>query len=624
MKKLFLFFSLVFLLTSCEWDGSGEDNYVDVEKPPATINPTVDLAGINPEEVIQIANESYLTYTLYSGGHDLIEQKFYLDGVEKPYSTLGLNEYSLYLEGYPVDGVIHDLRIVMALKTNSGSLAEILQAEYYTGEYNFKLKFFNKNESPDLNVRQSLSENKYLELQWDRPEGMDIEKYEVYTGGIWNPVLLATIYNLDETRFVDKDYHYGWKVYTVKAVPSNSIGMSGISQDYTAEYTIFNQDYITAVLTSEVLKIAWTAANPYPTKYVVAISGNSYPIELGKTSIEIPRPYFPDESTYTTCRIYLLPTDANVSEYEKYPYADFYYSDKQTSQYPYWTQFFDPESGTIVALRNRNFYKYNPQNYYMELVKSGTLPDNISYPDPFVNDSYSYAGNGMVAIRGNRLGTEAIYLFQNSDFKEVIKTFDILPDRFCISDTHLFYIKGRTLYALNINTGQIDDQKVFDTLYDSASNLIISSDGKYLINYSSVIDHWWYTIYEFNNNKLQEIKHGDTQVRLICFNPVNESQIFFHDYDNRFFVMDVATQNVSKTIEKYRYLHSDPYSGNVLCYEYETNSLNVLDKNLSNLLYKVECSVYSPNPNDFLLMNNILYSNVQGSHYYIDISESIK
>lgn len=624
MKKIFLFFSSVFLLTSCEWNGSDDDNYVEIEKPPATINLSVDLAGINPEEVIQIANESYLTYTLYSGGHDLIEQKFYLDGVEKPYSTSGMSGYSVYLEGYPVDGTVHELKVVMALKTNSGSLAEISQAEYYTGEYNFKLKFFNKNQSPDLNVRQSLSENKYLELQWDKPKTMTVEKYEVYARTEMNSVLIATINNPNETRFVDKAYHYGWKEYTVKAVPANSIGIPDMSQDHTAEYTIFNQDRIATQLTPEMLKINWTAANPYPVKYVVAISGNSYPVEAGKTSLEIPRPYFPYMSTYTTSRIYLLPPDANVSKYEKYPYSDFYFSDKQTYQYPYWTQFLDSKSNTVVALRDRNFYKYDVRNN-LTLVKSGTLPNNISYPDPFVSDSYSYASNGMVAIRGSRLGTEAIYLFQNCDFTEVIKTFNVLPDRFCISDTHLFYIANKTLCALNIGTGQIDDQKAFDSLYDTASKLVISPDGKYLVNYSSVVDHSWYTIYEFKNDKLQEIKHGDVQVRLICFNPDNGSQLFFHDYDNRFLVMDVATQNVSKTVEKNRYLYSDPYTGNVLCYENETGSFNVLDKSLSNSLYKVKASIYFPSPNDFMLVNNILYSNQEGTgHYYMDISESIK
>jgi hypothetical protein len=395
-------------------------------------------------------------------------------------------------------------------------------------------------------------------------------------------------------------------------------------QDYTAEYNIFNEDRITTTLTADKLIIDWTNANPYPLKYVVKISDNIYPVELGKTNIEIARPHFPFTSLYRLSRIYLLPADANVAEYEKYPYSDFYFSDQQTNQYPYLTQFFDSKSNSIIALRNRNFYKYEVQKD-LKLTTSGIFPNNISYPEPFVSDSYSYAKNGTIAIRGNRFGDEAIYVFKDCNFTERLNTFTILPDRFCISDSQLFYTSNKNLYALNISTGQIDDQITFASLYGYDTQLIISSNGKYLIHYSSTLNHSWYTIYELKNNKLQEIKHEDVQVRVICFNPADESQVFFHDYDNRFKIMDIVSQQVLKTVDENRYLYSDPYTGNVLCYEFKTNLLNVFDKTLSNVLFTVKASMQFPHVNHVMLVNNILYCNQRGTgHYYVNISESLK
>lgn len=630
MKKSFFFFSLLLLflplfLTSCEWDGSNDDNYTEVNKPVETINWGIDLAGINPEEVIQIANGSRLTYTIYSGGHDLLEQKYYLDGVELTnWSSNSSGGYYVHFDGYTEDGTIHKLKLVMALRTNTGSLADMARAEFYTGEYDFKLKFFDRNQNVDLKIVQSLAESKYLKLEWNKPKNIDVEKYEVYTGGVWNPALVATITNPDETYFVDKNYHYGWEIYTVKAIAKNSINIPIITQDYTIAYNIFNEDRITTSLSANKLKINWTNANPYPLKYVVRISDNIYPVEIGKTNIEIPRPYFPFTALYTLNRIYLLPLDANVNEYDKYPYSDFYFSDKQTYQYPYWTQFFDSKSNSIIALRDRNFYKYEVQKD-LKLTTSGTFPNNISYPEPFVSDSYSYAKSGIIAIRGNRLGNEAIYVFKDCNFTQILNTFAILPDRFCISDSHLFYTSNKKLYALNISTGQVDDEKAFASLYGNDTQLIISSSGKYLIHYSSTLNHSWYTIYEFKNNKLQEIKHGDVQVRVICFNPANESQVFLHDYDDRFKIMDVVSQQILKTVDKNRYLYSDPYTENVLCYEVKTGLLNVFDKTLSNILFTVKGSIQFPHVNHVMLVNNILYCNQTGTgHYYVNISESLR
>ena len=621
MKKIIislLFISILF--TACEWNG-GDDNYVEIERPTGEINLSIDLAGVNPEEVILIANGSYLSYSLYSGGHDIIEQKYYLDGVELTnWSWSSPNRYNIYLDGYPQDGKIHELKLLMALKTNTGSLADMVKAEFYVGEYNFKIKFIDRYYNPEFNIRQSLSEDKYLKLEWDKIKDIDIEKYEVYEGGVWNPTLVATINNPDETYYVDKSYHYGYKPYTIKIIVKNGIEINDIEQWYDVKYDIFNIDCTTTELTTEKLKISWNNPNPYPVKYLVENSGNIYPVEIGKNEIEIARPSFPFPSSYdyASSRIFLLPTDADINQYEKYDFSYFYYTDKRISEDIYAVPFLDIKSNTIIALQNEYFYKYDVLNN-LELVKTGIFPNNISN----INEWYYCAKNKMVAMKNYDYNSykNYIYIFNDCDFSQVLHKFGMFYNRFCISDTHLIYTDYEKLYFLNMNTGQIDDQKDLFTQLYSGTNLEVSPNAKYLIHYSAI----FYTIYELKNNKLHEIKHVDDMsvgISAIHFNPADESQMFLRDYYNRFYIMDIASQKILRTIENNVYLCTDPYTSNVLCYDIENSMFNVLDSTLSKIIFKLKGSTSYYGGDDFILANNILFSKWGDTRgCFVDISE---
>ena len=50
---------------SCEYD-SNDFNYVHLEKPKDEIQLGIDLAGVNPMEVIYAHNNSFFSYSLYT------------------------------------------------------------------------------------------------------------------------------------------------------------------------------------------------------------------------------------------------------------------------------------------------------------------------------------------------------------------------------------------------------------------------------------------------------------------------------------------------------------------------------------------------------------------------------
>lgn len=629
--KLFLsLFVFITSLSSCEWNGNDEENYVELERPLESVPLSIDLVGVNPNEVIQIVNGSYVNYTIHSGGRELIQQKFYLDGVELSQSGWSTG---IYIDGQRIDDKIHELKLVMTLRTNTGSLAELTGVESYIGEYIFKLKFCEKKENSQLNIRQTLNEFNYLKLEWDKPNGLEIERYEVYEGDwLGYDSLIQVINNPDETYMVDESYYYGYKMYRVKAIPRNSINISDIVNDFFVDYEVFNQDNVISKISESKISLEWENLNLYPVKYVVSFDQSDLKVvEAGINKIDFPRPYFP-LGRFSSVAIYVLPLEADSKDYEDYPYTNVSISDKRVDEYSYKMNIVDVKTNSIIGL-NRDGFVMHDLFKDLSATKTSNFPNDIRISDN-EGDKYSCSKDRKVAIEGIEYSGGNIHIFKDYDFTQKLYTFgNIQPGNFCISDTHLFYTKKyeREIYAINMETKEIDDRKNYKEYYSYGMKLDISSDGKYLILYSQDISDSWYIIYEFKNNKLFELKHVRDRVRFALFNPQKPSQLFLHDFDNHFDIVDVASGNIVQTVENNRYLYTDPYTQNILCYTTYKDSnkgsfFSVYDPTLTKLLYQVGASVPFPfMKGEFILANNILYCGQSGiGNYYLDVSKALK
>lgn len=623
MKSLFYSFFILSLLsfsllTSCEWNGNDDDNYVEIEKPQENIDLKVDLAGVNPEEVIQIVNRSWLSYTLYTGGHDLITQTYYLDG--KELSNYSWN--SIYIDGFAQDGKIHELKVVMTLKTNTGSLAEMLQAEFYVGEYTFKIKIIGENQQYDFKIKQSLSENKYLRLDWSDLQDIDIERYELYIDNRQAPEVIMT--NLNDTYFIDKTYYYGYRLYTIKAYPKNSFNIQPIEAHYYAQYNVFTDEHIKTEMTSKSIKITWNNPNPFPVKYALYLNNDKdliYSPQAGNNYMEIPRPYFPI-GKYFSGDLLLQPVETNIEEY--FPSVRFNIRDKSTSEEWFNSQLYDPISKTIVSLKGNQFFKFDPSKD-MKLVKEGTISGDL-----IVERSLQFSKSGKVALFAQHQQKSGIYVFKNSDFSNILYSFDVGASEFSISDTHLYYVKADTLYAMNMETQLIESKQCLYFNPASYNMLIeVSRDGKYMIlTLRGGSSAYCYRIYENTSKQLNLIEEKYGTFSDIFFNPTDESQLFFQDAQRVYHIIDRSTLKKVKTLQNKGYLYTDPYTMNRLCFEYESQGnlwLTVYDNTFEKLLYKVELRQWSPKIGDYLLVNNILYSNIvlDSNFSYMDISDSI-
>lgn len=614
----------------CEWNGSDDDNFVEIERPTTAIPLEVNLAGVNPNEVIWVLNGSQVYYSIHSGAHELIEQKYFLDGVELTEWNINADHYYVTVTGQP-DDQIHELKIIMAFRTNTGSLAEIQGLEAYIGEFTFKIKIFENKENV-LNIRQTVADGKYLKLVWDKPTDFEVDRYEVYEGSWHSETPVAIIHNPNETYFVDKTYAYGYRSYEVKAIPRNSIGMPYVINRWTAEYKNFTKEYVKTTLTADKLIIEWDNPNPFPAKYVVSFYMIDLleEVEAEKSRIEIPRPQFPYSSESWFNAVYILPLDVPMKDYSSYASVEIEAKDKKVSEYPYWMHILDTKHHNIVGFTQSEYAGYNVFDA-MSLKTQGELPNNIRIGNYFWEDRFSCSPQGKVAIEGEEYGGGNIHVFKDYDFSQTIYSFKgLTPDKFRISDSHLFYLKNeeQRLYSMDMQTQKIVDQEAYKESTTYNLQLELSPKGDYLLLYHYAHEDSWYTLYKVDNGQLKEIRHVRDRVRFALFNPENNAQLFLHEYDEQFKIVEVATGNTIRTIAKNRYLYTDPYTKNVLCYSSIDNSteglFSIYDETLTHLLYQVKAAVYFPEKGQFILANNMLYCGQNGiGTYYMDLSKAL-
>ncbi|WP_179319451.1 hypothetical protein [Winogradskyella helgolandensis] len=130
--RYILFIVSTLFLTNCTYDFS-EDSFKDIQ----TNNPNVNviLTGFSNGE--QTSSSKIIQYTITGAGNNEFEMIVKIDGTETYRSQETTGEFYLYVDEL-TDGE-HELTIEYAFPTNSGSLADALNGEFFVGlaEYNF-------------------------------------------------------------------------------------------------------------------------------------------------------------------------------------------------------------------------------------------------------------------------------------------------------------------------------------------------------------------------------------------------------------------------------------------------------------------------------------------------------
>lgn len=590
---------------SCEYNSS-DDNFVIVEKPNEQVQIGIDLAGVNPEKIIYIYPHTQFGYSLFTQDRDVFARQFYLDG--EPIET---DQYNGTCNIYASisDNNIHELKLVIALKTNSGSLAEHVGLEMYVGEFNFKIKVIPYDNK--LNIKETIDSNNYLKLEWDKPENFEVSEYEIYHGNQWGGYLLHRITNPDETFFIDTDYVYGYKYYTIVAKIKNSIDVT-VTDDITVNSLIMNEsNFDIKRISLHEMSIKWNNPNPFPCKYVLA-SGNANMmiIEEGLNEAILPIPAFSTSNSSFT--LYILPKTADVEQHHSYSFVSGYCFDKQLREIDIHEDFPNKQ---LYGLTFTNLDSYD----LTSMKKSRSVKHGLNLD---TGCKVQVNKEGKIAITADN----SIHIYTGYTLANKISTIKDVFNRFrFVSDNKLLIKEFNGFKIYDITTNNILCSKYWDSVIEGGAinvTTTISPDGKYI--YAACFEspgiyptNEWTELYEINADGTLDFmeKTQIADIQSITFHPIKNSEAiiqFKPDKLNKFIIEDILTKEQKEI--KGEFLHVDPFTGNLLMKgeEYINHEYNlyVYDNTSSEELIKIKMQ------NNYLissfLFNNFLFIN---GHY---------
>jgi hypothetical protein len=602
---------LSFPFHSCAYDSS-DDNYHEIERPDGNVNISIDLAGVNTSQTIYLYQNAYFYYTINTGGKKIIAQKFYLDGKEL---NTNPQDGGTYLSTGIADNQIHDLKLIMGLPTGTGSLAEYAGYEMYVGELNFKVKFVS---SPDvnLNIRESVDENNYYKVEWDKPKDYDVECYKVYKGDYMSDNLVATINNPDQSYYVDKDYVYGYKFYTISAILKNGQQVS-LTDRFTARHFDITENSFKAerISTSE-MKIKWTNPNPYPCKYVLKYGYNDdIKVIEGTTETTIPVDKFPTWSENFS--LYILPANADVTQYQTYPHAYGAFSDSKLNYEM--TYGADLANNLLLGLSFNNLFKYNASDFSVE----SSIKHNLNLHS---GCEVKASNKGQVAI--SDLSNYVHIYSDNTLSKEIFFTNTQGNDFYLDNANHLLIEQYTGFDLYNITSGNKIYTKRW-TPENPTKNIIvktrISANGKYIYALCGeyLPQKHWAELYELqSDNTLRLIQtQNEVNIKSIEFNPIKDSEAIIQYNDNKFAIVNLSTESTI-TIDG-TFQNIDPFTGNLLFKgsEYANSQYNVyvLASDYKTLFMKIPLANINPYADTRLYNNNLIFNG-----YYLNLAKLTK
>lgn len=596
---------VIFGLHSCEYE-SDNINFINLEKPEEESQFRIDLAGVNPEEIIFVDNNSAFFYSIFTDERDILHRQFYWDG--EPIETNENTGY-VFIHVEEIDDNIHELKLVIAYKTGTESLAEHAGLEMYVGEYNFKVKVLDitRNSNDDFNLREGIDKNGNLKIEWDKPTEYDVEGYNVYHGDKHWGTLLATIYDPDETFFVDTEYTYGYKNITVEAVVKNSFYLSTFDEINISYTTITKEQFEVERHSKYEFLVRWENPNPFPCKYVLTNDMNNDIIvsENDGEWVNIPARQFPTFSDQFY--IYLMPKDADTNNYESYPSIIASFSDKKLS---YVDITANKSEGLIHTLNFNSVDTYDVNT--MKKVFSAKQSKSIN-----TGSKIHTSEDGKIAY-----GDRDVYIFSDykpeyelSAFSSYNDSYNFIGNDKVITTKYngfdIYDIKTKTLLASKYWGS--DDGEIMPYV-----NISVSKRGNYIyVQYTEndyLANKDWLEVYELTaDNKLLLLsKREFGKKTTLLFNPNNEDEVIvqYPIYEsNKFIIGNIKTNNWKEF--KGEFMTIDPFNGNIL-YKEDKYKIYIMNKDYVKEDMTIEMDFNTNNKP--ILVNDILFVHSSYTH----------
>lgn len=579
MKHCILLLLGVFFWTSCEMPL--HDNFVEIGKPDKELQIGMYLDVQKEGETIVIYKPTQVGYIMKALGKQ-VDMAYFQMG-DKAWSVYE-EEGSFYVgpENFP-DGT-YSLICQLYSKTNTGSLADQVDREYYVGEIVWPVEI--KYElAPEKALTASVGADGYMNVSWNKPylNQKQFLKYEVYGNG----GLLAAIENIDQPVYVDRGYVGGAQSYSVRVVFSDEgkedawdIGF--VSLENNVEFTVDRG--------IEHSRISWTA--PANHHCIATLNGEPLLTDEKNTCVEFPSAGFgATGSDLQRIDITLVAESENDRTDDQTVRETFSLSSagsrisENSLAYGYikgqYQLFYTDYSETVRALNLSGLsvdkeYKRTPYAGFFSLAEG----ENTAYVAAYSFDEIDVLDAGSFTLKKRITGAGYLY-----------------DPVYLTSADRVVYLQRKGIEPLSIEIYSLPDDRLelsvpLDERWNESyagKKLVASPDGRYLA--------------ALLTNTLRLIRVGGGSVEAdqtysrpfetFLFNPVRPEEIYLADAGIIYVLnREDFTPIREIPVSGMKLSSADPLTGNLLVYN-ETE-LNVIDPQDGTVLFSMKNASEKP------------------------------
>lgn len=286
---LIWFGALIFF--SCTFEPHEE--YISNIKPPEPITVSFIINDPGFKNPYYLLEPTYFDFRLKEVNHTILSSEIRLNG-SKVNSNISNGGVNFLLDPYTMEIREHNLDMIFYIDTKSGSLANMVGAEFYVVQQSFKVII--DPTPPEFHSFSAGFENGYLTLRWVGPQEKSNFVYKIrrYNPSSWFSSD-STLYNPQANHFIDPGYVGGDLNYNLSAKGFGFEKLIGMD-----DLRIYPVDFKLSKDAEGQVKLVWTKSEVNPQNVIISIASSpnyeekSYPFS-SSGEIHIGKPGFMEE-----------------------------------------------------------------------------------------------------------------------------------------------------------------------------------------------------------------------------------------------------------------------------------------------------------------------------------------
>lgn len=568
-----LLLAAIFLFASCEYDPTGK-NFVELTPPEDNIPIEISLNEVKPSDTIYVYQNTSFSIRIKSS-KDLLKAEVLMDG--QVYTTMLNNTLSFSVNPDQLTEGVHKLTVNAAFSSGTGSLADLMEMEGYSGNLSWNIRVI-PNPENHFKLGYHINDEGFLEVFWNNilPENL-IEKYTVHSGLTQNSDI--TITDPKQKYFVDYGYVGGYVYYEVTTyLKDGHLFRQQLSFDKPTSGVYFEN------LGLDNLRIYWK--KPFANgRFNLTCDSKIIASGITDTTITIPQ-------LFGKSRQFSLEIRPQKSEYDNIH--------NKFSAYGRYSQ------GTSLNLPNWPLYSYNRTDNiiytsrYDNLVAFDATTLHEINTLSIIGNPWGFAYGGKIASAPHNstvaaMTGEETWLFTDSRLVNPIKISPLPGDihtrlSALTSDDRFFVVQGGTTICKVFNT--LTGKKIFEfpftykTIYDIPDFVTVSEDGQYFCTSSEN----GIEVFEINETATNLIYTDTRHYKGAIFVPTQPDKLLLRvnsDIEMRQVPGFNLVQKLDVSANGALFCNIDPASMSLLYYQ--TDSLKVCKiNNIKETIFKIK------------------------------------